>query len=949
MRRIVAVGLTVVITIGSALLGSKQSTETPTGARNERHWVKVTFGLEGAVADWDGAVSIRNGKRLNIESWGFEPTHQFDAAAGTWACSTLVNDRRTESTFAEPYRGFVIEVESNPQTEVVVRTRQGHFEFRPAELVAGRPLYLLAGRASAERLGTAQPMLGPAGVHPRFPESRTYDDFPTQTVDGAGHRWLAWIGYDHEQSRDVLQVVDLDNPSATVTAIDAGRFQASPVLLTDEQGFPWLAWSGPHDRNWDIYVAGYTATGWTAPQRITSAEGNDFHLTGASGSDGRLWLAWQSLRNGNSDVFVKFREGGAWSADIAVTGDSANQWEPSISVDKDGRAWVAYDSYEHGNYDVYLKSISIERGGRAEVSDPIAIACSQDFEAHAQVEATGEKVWVAYDAAGPNWGKDVVGSKTTYRGVYAEPIHTNRRIELRGYADGAVWKMEAKFPQRLDTLRPSDVSHVTMGEVRRFYEMPQLARDHAGRLWAFFRLNRQGYADAPQPALWEIYATPLVGDEWQEPILLPQSWGRQNQRVAVVAVGRQPNVERSPGATAVRPVPGLYCAWSRGRHHELDTAQQIRVGRVPAVEGPVAEPKTVPCELPQITAAFDQPIENWKVQLVGATYQVYFGDLHRHTDISWCYPTLDGSPVDAMRYALDAAQLDFLAITDHTRDTDPFPWWHTQKVNDWFYIDNKFSSIYGYERSNQTPGGGHRNVFFVERDWPVMRSEHYYRGKPGLSPGRLDPPAALYPKIRGKAALTAAHTPNYSKAEMLGTWSYNDSEVEPLVEIYQGFRRSYERPDQGVLEEASVWYALNKGYRLGFIASSDHVSTHVSYACVWATGVTREELFEAMRARRTYAATDKILLDVRIGDAFMGEETRAIGKPQLKIHALGTDQIDEIQIIKNAQVLARLAPNETEVHTTFTDDEYSGEPAWYYVRLHQTNGAMAWGSPIWVK
>ena len=57
------------------------------------------------------------------------------------------------------------------------------------------------------------------------------------------------------------------------------------------------------------------------------------------------------------------------------------------------------------------------------LGEAIPISASPDFEAHASVEATGEKVWVAYDAAGPNWGKDIAGPKTTYRGRYADPSH----------------------------------------------------------------------------------------------------------------------------------------------------------------------------------------------------------------------------------------------------------------------------------------------------------------------------------------------------------------------------------------------------------------------------------------------------------------------------------------------------------------------------------------------
>ena len=176
----------------------------------------------------------------------------------------------------------------------------------------------------------------------------------------------------------------------------------------------------------------------------------------------------------------------------------------------------------------------------------------------------------------------------------------------------------------------------------------------------------------------------------------------------------------------------------------------------------------------------------------------------------------------------------------------------------------------------------------------------------------------------------------------------------------QAVRRDYERPGMpqwpearegqySLGEENSLWYALARGYKLGFIASSDHASTHLSYACVWATGPSREELFEGLRSRRTYAATDKIILDVRMGDAVMGEECAAPETPELTIHVRGTAPIEEIQIIRNREVIFRDSPNRQNVETTFRDDSYSGGTAYYYVRIRQTDNNMAWGSPIWIK
>ena len=119
----------------------------------------------------------------------------------------------------------------------------------------------------------------------------------------------------------------------------------------------------------------------------------------------------------------------------------------------------------------------------------------------------------------------------------------------------------------------------------------------------------------------------------------------------------------------------------------------------------------------------------------------------------------------------------------------------------------------------------------------------------------------------------------------MGTdWRDNDPQVEPIVEIYQGDRNSYEalggprvarKPAEaigGFKPLGMVWNALAMGYRLGFQASSDHWSTHISYAVALAEEHTRPAILDAFRQRHCYAATDNILLDVRMGEHIMGDE-----------------------------------------------------------------------------
>jgi hypothetical protein len=598
-------------------------------------------------------------------------------------------------------------------------------------------------------------------------------------------------------------------------------------------------------------------------------------------------------------------------------------------VDERGRAWIAYDSYENGNYDVFLTSVEGDK-----VGPRVAVAQTDDFEAHAAVLADGDRVWVAYDAAGPNWGKDFRNSQTREGDRYAEPLHASRRLELRCVQDGKVLQPKTALPQQLPPVPIPAIIRKPGTKPARFYELPQLARDGEGRIWLFFRLCRQGYCPHPPMGIdWSIYATTYTDKGWLEPIQLPRSQGRQNQRVGIT------------GAHDLR----LHCAWAEGnRFASVDRKYVVRYGNLPAIAEKPAELPLEPAPAARPGKPDPAPTVPWTVKRGGKEYRVYFGDLHRHTNISRCSPTIDGCLVDAHRYALDAVEHDFLCVTDHTRDVDPFSWWRTQQAADFFHVPGRFVSFYGYERSNNTLGGGHRNVFFIERGRDVNPSEHYYIGR-GLKVPDSDPDKTLYPWLKERDGLTAAHTPAFDGRAKRGTWTFNDPQVEPVVEIFQAFRRSYERPGGGVAEQASIWHALERGYRLGFIASSDHIATHMSYACIWATDKSRPALFEGLQARRTYAATDRIGLDVRIGDALMGEEVKlADATVPITIRAQGTDSIDEIQIVRSGEVLGTLRPNKNEVETTFVDDKPRRGESNYYVRLAQRNGGLAWAPPIWV-
>jgi hypothetical protein len=196
----------------------------------------------------------------------------------------------------------------------------------------------------------------------------------------------------------------------------------------------------------------------------------------------------------------------------------------------------------------------------------------------------------------------------------------------------------------------------------------------------------------------------------------------------------------------------------------------------------------------------------------------------------------------------------------------------------------------------------------------------------------------------------------------MGTdWRDNDPEAEPIVEIYQGDRHSYEALDAprtatqatqigGYQPAGFVWNALGKGYRLGFQASSDHISTHISYACVFVDRPTRKAIVEGFRKRHCYGATDNIVLDVRSGDHMMGDEFRFKGPPTIQIVVRGTAPIARIDIVKDNTYVYNSEPGRVEANLSWQDNQAKpGTTSYYYVRVQQTDGQMAWSSPMWIQ
>ena len=351
--------------------------------------------------------------------------------------------------------------------------------------------------------------------------------------------------------------------------------------------------------------------------------------------------------------------------------------------------------------------------------------------------------------------------------------------------------------------------------------------------------------------------------------------------------------------------------------------------------------------------------------------QLFWGDLHAQSEYhvmhsqkmdarqqGWSKGISCGTPDEVYQYARDVSLLDFVAITDQGAITG-VGWELLQKKAIEYDRPGEFVTFKAYEAGSPV---GHRNVYF--RDLGV---------EPAQDPETFSyMPEFLYEYYRGRkdVMLIPHHVKTWTD------WSFYDSELESVMEVYSCWGQS-ENPslnlwDKGMTPGAGAWEILKRGHRLGMIASSDnHVGlpgrkyshdrqVHTPFAgglaAVWAPELTREAIFDAMKQRRCYGTTGaRMILELYVNGQPMGSVLTAeqVGNVrELKVFARGTDEIDRVEVLKNGKVV------DTGQYSNQGDSEdfqLEWEDAadltgntYYYVRVIQVDGEMAWSSPIWV-
>lgn len=861
-----------------------------------------------------------------------------------------------------------------------------------------------------------------------FREEGVQSDFPALAVDAQGAPWVAYVAWDSKE--DTLRLAKADGDALSmVTPIGTPGIIHQPALAADGTGAMIMVWSQVNEKDLMDLKAQRVRDGKPESEPVTlaaSLNGGNAFAKAATDRAGRVWVAWQGMRGGLGDIFCRVFDPAknAWSKEIQVTNDPAGDWEPCVAFDDKDGAWICYDSSRGNEFNVYATRVGLDGA----VGETKTLIKTDRYEGRVSAigASDGKGIWLACERGRMKWGLDIRahghldGLNAQKSMVLAYWDLASGKVEEAPDIDALLEELPGPQPQPRTNANPNAKAKANAGAkanpnakgkgkaktaeakpdaaaeaekakqktanqkkiaekaADRATNLPQVGLDAEGRPWMAVRYYRN--------FAWRIAIARYdrATQQWTKPVAVSGSIYTED-RQSRWALGKDGALwfawPTDLRGTKLQQTSGIHLA-------KLDTAAAPALMKAPPAKPFTPPPAYINAETPERAREDRHAMTN-----DGVTYHLYWGDYHRHTDISNCVTANDGCVLEQFRYALDMGKLDTLGTSDHTdiaKIYHPYEWWLNQKMVDVFYTPGFFMSMYAYEREQNWPNG-HRNVIFAQRGGPIVyiqRANYLASPWQKVFPLKEDGPKEIAPQelwdvlLRyGKPVTDISHTGATGMGTDWNTFKSVDNRVENLIEIFQGARVSYEgqgapqptvgmragetynhsstvvgtpvvgQPIRSFTEKNNGLYqnALSLGHKLGVWADSDHISTHTSYGGVYVKDFTREGIIEGLNARRTIAATDKIFVDFTCNGKLLGTEIEVSGKPVLQFKVDGTAAISRVTLVRNEQNYQQWEPKTKNFEQSFTDDSPAAGENRYYLRVEQADGNMAWSSPVWAK
>ena len=330
-------------------------------------------------------------------------------------------------------------------------------------------------------------------------------------------------------------------------------------------------------------------------------------------------------------------------------------------------------------------------------------------------------------------------------------------------------------------------------------------------------------------------------------------------------------------------------------------------------------------------------------------WNLYFGQLHAHTDIS----NGAGSVEEAFQYASQVDGLDFFAVTDHSDSFDNADMgaidadgadisadWAAGKQAAASVTNGDFVGLFGFEMTwPEDKQLGHISTFntpgWQTRDQEAFTNvtaalENYYKVLTAV-PGSVS--QFNHPDdIHGDFERFDHYSPRYDA-------------VVSLLEV---------AGEDGVVDCGYYDRALDEGWH---VAPTNNQNNHngqwgdasEARTVVLAKSLTEEALYAAMKDRRVYATQDSDLaIYYELNGTVMGSILPKSEEAEITVFL--SDPTDEA--IGNVEVVtdggAVLVSEYVETPSQVLELPASGGRSYYYLRITQPDGDVAVTAPVWM-
>ena len=330
-------------------------------------------------------------------------------------------------------------------------------------------------------------------------------------------------------------------------------------------------------------------------------------------------------------------------------------------------------------------------------------------------------------------------------------------------------------------------------------------------------------------------------------------------------------------------------------------------------------------------------------------WNLYFGQLHAHTDIS----NGAGSVEEAFQYASQVDGLDFFAVTDHSDSFDNA---------DMGAIDADGADISadwaaGKQAAASVTNGDFVGLFGFEMTWPEDKQLGHIStfNTPGWQtrdqadfenvPTALENYYEALASVPGSVSQFNHPDTVHGDFERFDHYSPQYDAVVSLLEV---------AGEDGVVDCEYYDLALDKGWH---VAPTNNQNNHngqwgdasEARTVVLAKDLTEEALYAAMKDRRVYATQDSDLaIYYELNGTVMGSIIPKSEEAEITVFL--SDPTDEA--IGNVEVVtdggAVLVSEYVETPSQVLELPASGGRSYYYLRITQPDGDVAVTAPVWM-